>query len=454
MAAPGQLRLLSGEVIRLQGQWMAKSKPAEVALPGGGYVRLHASTDASVLTDPQNLMLLPGQKTVTYTVILRRGLVDVDLPPEGKSRIAVVVSTPSDLRLLTLSGQSSYRVDGRAVQAVNQSGLATVAHGSKLVRLPSAVKRTFNGSSAPADRPLLDATRWIGGRRIWIASQKTPIPISGYVWEKVEGAESYAVELRDLETHQVVTRSRVTQTAMEAALPPLAPGRYEFAVSGVDRDGFVSNNWMTIPVRVVGLELPGGACLLPKDTVLVAPEQRVRLTNAEGLTLTTADHRSGVPATEPFGLAGLDRAAVLIHPPGGGDTSTVTLLRREPSVSAWVGPKLATWPEDPVELQVSFIDDHGRPTPHSVVPTVRVFVGVDPVDVAWDKHDGLWQAKLSPVKVAGPWVVRLEVVDQFGVVIGRDFAEIAKTRPRKPAELDLDKVSLSPRASAGHSHAR
>jgi hypothetical protein len=441
-------QVISGEVLRMRGQWMTKSQPAELLLPGGGRITIHSSTDASVLTDPQALMLLPGKKTPTYSIILRRGLVDIEVPNENPARVAVAIGAPGDLRFVTLTGQSSVKVDGRNVIVVSHSGLTTVTQGTKVVRLPLTVKRIYPRLGAFADHPLLEATRWIGGRRVWIATANAPVPVSGYVWAPVQGASGYVVALRERATQHLLTTTRTKEPVVEAFPQPLAPGKYELDIAAVDGDGIASNNQTKLPVTVVGLELPGGAVALPKDTVVVASEQQVRLTHAEGLTLTTAAHKTGVPASEPFGLEGLDRAAILIHPPGGGDTATLTLVRREPLVSTWVGPKLATWPEDPVELQVSFVDSRGRPTPRHVESTVRVLVGVEPIDVAWDRQGSLWQARIPSLKGSGPWVVRLEVVDQYGIVIGRDFAEITKTRGRSRfTELDPNALAQKPATS-------
>lgn len=436
------LKVVSGDVLRLRGQWMTKAQPAEMALPGGARITVYRNTDASVITDPQSLMLLPGKKTPTYSIILRRGLVDIDAPTETPSRVAVAVGTPGEVRMVTLSGQSSVKVDGKTVTAVSHLGLTTIAHGPKLTRLPNEVKRSYSNQGAFRDRPLLDATRWVGGRRIWIAATEKNVSVSGYVWAEVPEAVGYVVSMRELATQRTVTQVRVTKPVVESFQQSLAPGRYELDIVAVDSDGFVSNNRTKIPVTVVGLELPGGATALGKDTVVVAQEQRVRLTYAEGLTLTTADHKSGVAGNEPFGLEGLDRATILIHPPGGGDTSILTLVRREPLVSTWVGPKLATWPDDPIQLHVSFFDGRGQPTPIHVEPTIRVFVGVEPVAVEWNKQGSFWQSRLAKIQGPGPWVVRLEVTDQYGAIIGRDFAEIAPTRARRKfPELNPDAVA-------------
>lgn len=424
------LEVVSGKMTRLQGQWVTKSKTAELGLPGGGRIYFHNDTEARALTDPQSLAWLPGKKTPTYSIILRRGLIDIDVPNENPERIAVAVGTPTQVRMVTLSGQSSIKVVGRDVIVVCHSGLTTISQGTTLVRLPVAVKRVYQVQGGFVDRPLIDAPRWVGGRRVWIANTGTSVPISGYTWAPVEGASGYIVSLREFASRRTITQEHVSLPMVESFQQPLGPGKYELDVAAIDNDGVPSRNRIRLPVTVVGLDVPGGAVVLPNNTVMIGAEQQVRLTYADGLTLTNAAHESGVAGTEPFGLEGLDRASILIHPPGGGDTSTLTLVRREPLVSTWVGPKLASWPNDPIDLQVSFVDGRGTPTPRSIEPTVRVLVGVDVVEPAWHKQSSFWRAQLPPMKGGGPWVVRLEVFDQHGVIIGRDFVEISKTRIR------------------------
>lgn len=443
----GVLKLASGDVVRLRGQWMAKSRAADVQLPGGGRIRFHENADASVLTDPQSLMLQPGKKTTTYSVIIRRGFTEFDLPDGALSRTAIAIGTPSDVRLVTLSGHCSVKVDGSTVIVVSRSGTTMISQGTKLTRLPNSIKRVFQGRLASSDVPTLDATQWVGGRRVWIAASGMTAVLSGYSWAPVQGAQGYALSLSEATTGRSLVTARVSEPRLEAFREPVPPGKYALAVAAIDGDGFVSTKQTILPVTVSGLELPGGAAVLPNNTVLIAPEQQLKLTFAEGLTLTTANHKNGVAGTEPFGLEGNNRAVILIHPPNGGESSSLTLVQRLPLVSAWVGPKFATWPDDALALQVSFVDGNGRPTPREIEPTVRVYVGLEPIDVSWEKSESLWLARLPAVQGTGPWVVRLEVVDQYGVVIGRDFAEIARTRnQRRVPELT---ASTPVRARAG-----
>ncbi|MGC4066985.1 MAG: hypothetical protein QM784_20590 [Polyangiaceae bacterium] len=288
-------------------------------------------------------MLLPGKKTSTYSIILRRGPVEVDLPDRNPPALAVAVGTSSDTRVVTLSGRMRLRAEGRNVVAVSYSGLTTVTQGNRFARLPNGIKRVYLGKSGTSEQELLPATPWVGGRRVWLAT-RNDVKISGYTWGSVPGAAGYDVALTELGTGKTLSRTYVSEPMFEGSDVTASPGRFELRIAAVDRDGFVSPVHREVELRVVGVSLPPLAEVQKNDTIVLGADQQVSLVHAEGLTLTTADHRGNVPASSAFGLERQNRASILIHPPGGGDPSTLTLVRRENLVTAWVGPKTVTWP--------------------------------------------------------------------------------------------------------------
>jgi hypothetical protein len=430
-AKHGPPEVVTGNVTRLKGTFMAKGEPVTIALPSGGTIRFYANTEATFLTDPQALMLLPGKKTATYSVILRKGQVDVELPEEGTPRSAVAVGTSSDTRVVTLSGKVCMRAEGANITTLSYGGLTTVTQGTKLTRLPNQIKRTYLGKAGTTDLGLLGSTSWVGGKRVWLAIRST-VKVSGYTWSPVAGAIGYEIALVDKATGQALHQQRTLDTRLEGDGFDLKPGQYELRITAIDRDGFISPQSQTFDIRVVGVVLPPGAEILKNNTISIGFEQKLSLEHAEGLTLTTADHRGNVPATSAFGLANQDRASILIHPQAGGDVTTLTLVRRENLVQAWVGPKHVTWPLDPVELRIELKDARGQKLDPRVEPTAKVTIGVTPVTVDWIRDENFWHAQLPAQTGRGPWVVRLEVLDQYGVLIGRDFVEVALTQaPRK-----------------------
>jgi hypothetical protein len=72
-----------------------------------------------------------------------------------------------------------------------------------------------------------------------------------------------------------------------------------------------------------------------------------------------------------------------------------------------------------------------------------VALGVDPIEVEWRREGDELFGRVSPQAGKGPWVVRLEVSDQFGIPLGRDFVEVTQQAPANlvPRQLD-DKTTV------------
>ena len=66
----------------------------------------------------------------------------------------------------------------------------------------------------------------------------------------------------------------------------------------------------------------------------------------------------------------------------------------------------------------------------------EVKLGIEPIEVAFTRDGNRLIGTVPPADKPGPWVLRVEVKDQYGSLLGRDFLEIAKaplTPPRKTA---------------------
>jgi hypothetical protein len=60
-----------------------------------------------------------------------------------------------------------------------------------------------------------------------------------------------------------------------------------------------------------------------------------------------------------------------------------------------------------------------------IEPKPRVLVGVEEVEVEFKREAGGWRGILPARQGKGPWVVRVEVQDQHGIPLGRDFIEVS-----------------------------
>jgi hypothetical protein len=54
---------------------------------------------------------------------------------------------------------------------------------------------------------------------------------------------------------------------------------------------------------------------------------------------------------------------------------------------------------------------------------------VDPIPLAFTPDGGWLTAELPAQPGPGPWVVRVEVADQHGFELGRDFVEVSRAVP-------------------------
>jgi hypothetical protein len=214
----------------------------------------------------------------------------------------------------------------------------------------------------------------------------------------------------------------------------LRPGLYELAVQAIDSNG-IEGRPVLAPLTVIGAELPPGAFIDAKGTIRLAESQTVRFTHVEGLQMTYGSAGHYVRASAEVGL--YREAPTLVHfrAPGSSETVRARLAPRGIRARVTAGPKTARWPSDPLKLVVELEDAAGRPLPDWVEAHPRVTLGIEPLEVAWKREGRMLTATVEPRATPGPWVVRVDVEDQFGLPLGRDFVEIAPDR--RPARRAL-----------------
>jgi hypothetical protein len=90
-----------------------------------------------------------------------------------------------------------------------------------------------------------------------------------------------------------------------------------------------------------------------------------------------------------------------------------------------IGPRMARWPLDKVDVTVQLFDAHGHAVSESTKAVATVLVDVAPIEVNWARSGNTLHAAIPAPHGQGPWVVRVEVNDEFGDPAGRDFLEVA-----------------------------
>ncbi len=124
------------------------------------------------------------------------------------------------------------------------------------------------------------------------------------------------------------------------------------------------------------------------------------------------------------------QATLLVH----GDDATVASL--DGDVRTLAG---AHWQTFASATLSHFNGEHGtapeptaaaharRPEWVQLKPTVTL--GIEPIEVAFTRDGNRLTGTVPPNAAPGPWVLRVEVQDQFGALLGRDFLEIGKAPP-------------------------
>ncbi|HEX7669041.1 MAG TPA: hypothetical protein VF395_05645, partial [Polyangiaceae bacterium] len=163
---------------------------------------------------------------------------------------------------------------------------------------------------------------------------------------------------------------------------------------------------------------------------IVDPEP-IALRHVDGLIATYGSAQGWIPAPPVATLFRGDDTIVRLRDPRDTESFAIRLLPRHVGLRVQAGPKNVTWPGEPVAITIDASDD-ALPSGVELRPTVTL--GVDPVPVEFHREGRHLSASLDlpPGVASGPWVVRVEVEDQFGHSLGRDFVEVGvRPPPRK-----------------------
>ncbi|MBM4361932.1 MAG: hypothetical protein FJ104_04575, partial [Deltaproteobacteria bacterium] len=126
-----------------------------------------------------------------------------------------------------------------------------------------------------------------------------------------------------------------------------------------------------------------------------------------------------------LGLARGGSTLVRLRAAGGKRELRVALEPKTLHADVALGPRRATWPADRVTLDVALRDERrGRTLPESVQVDTTVTVNLEPVKVEFHREGARLRAAVPLPATGGPWVVRAEVRDSAGELLGRDVLDV------------------------------
>jgi hypothetical protein len=253
------------------------------------------------------------------------------------------------------------------------------------------------------------------------------------VWQKLPDTVGYRVTLRDATSDQ----SRTIETEQATVqLSDLSPGRYELRVAAIAEFGLEGPYSEPAYVNVVGVELPPGG-FISGGKAFLEPGQQLKLSHVEGLEMTYDGATVYFNAVGRTGLRNGQASTFHLRLPGSQERASLDVAPRALETKIELTPTLARWPRDKIHIVVQLPKAIANSTAVELSPSVTV--NNQPITLQWVRTDSTIQTVLAgPPLYPGPWVLRAQVTDQNGFVLGHNFLEIASMAGQKEEDLPVE----------------
>jgi hypothetical protein len=406
-----------------KGKRFAPTRSETYRLCAGTSVQIGANAAVEVQTRIPLPTSVEGLGPFAYTAELTTGRIDIAIDPKQKPASGVLIYGPRHTTMLARGGHVS-AIAGPAglVVGVYDGKEASVGIGSTWKQV-SAGKMIVVSAEAPqgVESKLPAVPQHVAVNRPVLAVDGISEPSSAQ-WDPVANAKRYRVSLVNTETK---ARRDLESSQPSVALSGLEPGRYELRVAAVEAIGLDSPVSAPAFVNVVGVELPPGA-FAAQGKIYLESLQQLTLTHVEGLEATYDQAPVYFKAANRAGLRGKQSTTLYLRLPGATERAAIELLPRALHTQVDISPALARWPRDKVVIRIQ-VPKLASETPSiELVPSVTVNNQV--VELQWVRTEQTLETVIpAPPNYPGPWVLRAEVADQHGIVLGHNFLEIAST---------------------------
>jgi hypothetical protein len=365
--------------------------------------------------------------------------VDITVPAQPKS---AVLCSLGKVSAVVGRGQATVALHGNAATVASVEGdVRTRAQDHWQTLTPGSLSR-FTGDHGSEPEPAIAAPTFSPGQRLWF-SPGDPVAVSGFAFGEVATAQHYQLRLRaaDGSTQVRTVRGRLR---LDEPFAPVPPGQYELSARSFDAEGIAGLWSKAEPVRVVGVTLPPGGYATGGD-IFIGKGQEVRFSNTQGLEMTYEGSGRYLPASEAVSLYRGETTMVSFRVPGSTFPTSARLRPRGLYARVVLGPRRAVWPTDPVQIAVELRSKDGEDVPQWLELKPEVKLGIEPIAVTFTRDGNRLIGTVAPTAAPsdrpGPWVLRVEVKDQFGALLGRDFLEIAKAKPPPPAKTGSEHLA-------------
>ena len=426
-STPRKPTVVSGSASNVGGVLTTSAAGAVVELPSRARLKVAPNSSLRIFPLPQLLALQPGARTWTWSFALQSGRVDVELPKAGRN---AVLASMGKLSAIVTGGHAAFRVDGGEATTANVEGEVRSLLSDHWQTIPLGWTATLSKDEPTATaKPGLPGPVLTSSQRMWFAPNEA-VSMQGFRWARVTGAQGYELRLRRLSDGKVLDQRTTANPELNAALTPVEAGKYAVALRSIDARGMEGGWSAESELRVIGVVLPPGG-YSTDQAIYIGVGQQVQFTNTAGLEMTYLGAGRYFPAAQGAGLYRGQKTVIGFRMPGVLDTAIARLEPRGIYADVQIGPQSAIWPRDPISVDIQLKSQNGGEIPAFLQAVPTVTVGVDPVDVNFEQDGNTLHAVIPPSTKPGPWILRVDVADQYGGALGHDFLEIA-SQPHQP----------------------
>ncbi|MES1175926.1 MAG: hypothetical protein ABUL62_16515 [Myxococcales bacterium] len=408
-----------------QGDTTSSAEGTTKQLAGGAILHLAPGTLIEVGRSLKLQLAPPGApQTVTQVVKLISGRVEIDIPLSKVPKTAVLLQAPRKVSAVAKGGHSIAIADANRVTLAAVDGDMLAASGNDWKTLPAGFVRGFVGHDpAYQEHAVPGVPNLSVSRPLQLAlgndSASTRADVSG-----AKDVDHYQLSVWRVADKGNELVRRLDSHGASAEISGLTPGQYQVTARAIDSTGIFGPDSAGRSLRIVGAELPAGS-RYEAGSVLLGTRSRLKLLGAKGLEASYGASAHFVSAPDSVGLSRGESTVLRLREPGSTEEVRLGLEPRTLRADVAITPKHPHWPEDMIEVTVHLFDARGRAVNESVQVKPTVLIDVQPAQVTWIRSGNALHTFIPAPNTRGPWVVRVEIVDEFGDPAGRDFMEVA-----------------------------
>ncbi|MEY4551159.1 MAG: hypothetical protein RL685_7354 [Pseudomonadota bacterium] len=420
-ATPPGANVTAGQLLAGERAFVAGPEGATLVLVEGARLQLEPGTALRFgRTFKMQMGSGPDSAIPTRVLMIDSGWMEATLTAE---KFALFVETPRKLRSLLLGGDMTAiaREARSTVAAATGKVLVALDDGWKWKRLPEGSMQIVSDVRPDGyRRPLLEASQLPVLSRSLILSGGGVDSSTILGWPALPNAVAYEVQLHSGTTLVRSERSKEPHLT----LAELAPGQYQVSVRGVDDSGIYGAPSAAAALNVVGLEVPSTSSRSPSGAVRLQANQRVTLVGAEGLEVAYLGLDDFLPAPKSVGLVARRPISLVLRHVASGETVRLDLEPLTVRAQVQFARHPQSWPGEGLEIAVKLSDEHGDVVPENFKVSCKVTVNVQTVTPIWERTGSVLRTRMERPSGSGPWMVRVDVLDENGASLGMDFSEV------------------------------